>query len=74
MTILLWTATDEVARDAARREGGDAAGLEQSLFAAALYPTTDKASLGDNLDRRIRSRTAELWNTTATSDETDAPR
>lgn len=72
LTVLLWTATDEAAKEAAEERGDDDTGLEQSLFAVALYPKKDKADLGDNLDRRIRSRTAELWNATAPTDETAA--
>ncbi len=72
LTVLLWTSSDEPANTAARERGNDDAAFEQSLFAVALYPTTDQALLGDNLDRRIRSRTSELWNTMAPSDETAA--
>ncbi len=70
LTVLLWSATDQEAKEAAeaRHESDD--GLEQSLYAVALYPRADKAQLGDNLDRRIRSRTAELWNGMSPSDET----
>lgn len=72
LTVLLWSATDEEAKDAAeaRHESDD--DLEQSLYALALYPRADKQQLGDNLDRRIRSRTAELWNGMSPSDETGA--
>lgn len=70
LTVLLWSATDEEAKDAAesRHESDD--GLEQSLYAVALYPRADKQQFGDNLDRRIRSRTAELWNGMSPADET----
>lgn len=36
---------------------------EVCLFAFAFYTSADKAKHGDDLDRRIRSRTADLWNT-----------
>jgi hypothetical protein len=72
LTVLLWASTDEEAKDAAaaRHEPEDEA--EQSLYAVALYPRADKHELGDNLDRRIRTRTAELWNGMSPSDETAA--
>ncbi len=72
LTVLLWSATDEEAKNAAetRHESDD--GLEQSLYAVALYPRADKQQMGDNLDRRIRSRTAELWNGMSPADETGA--
>jgi hypothetical protein len=72
LTVLLWSATDEEAKDEAEEKHEADEGLEQSLFAIALYPRTDKAALGDNLDRRIRSRTADLWNGISPSDETGA--
>lgn len=70
LTVLLWTATDEAAQ-----QGGPLAFLkerpEQSLFAMAFYPrTTDARPAADNLDRRVRSRTADLWNTMSPADET----
>ncbi len=72
LTVLMWTTTDVPAKTEAAARGKDGAGLEQSLFAIALYPVADQRALGDNLDRRIRARTAELWNTMAPSDETAA--
>lgn len=72
LTVLLWSGTDEEAKEAAEARHEADEGLEQSLFAIALYPRADKEQLGDNLDRRIRSRTAELWNGMSPSDETNA--
>lgn len=66
MTVLLWTVTDDAARerpDAPERP-------EQMLFAVALYPRSAPAQLGENLDHRIRSRTADLWNAMHPADET----
>lgn len=70
LTVLLWSATDQEAKDAAEARHESDEGLEQSLYAVALYPRADKQQMGDNLDRRIRSRTAELWNGMSPSDET----
>lgn len=70
LTVLLWSATDEQAKDAAEARHESDEGLEQSLYAVALYPRADKQQLGDNLDRRIRSRTDELWNGMSPADET----
>ena len=68
MTVLLWAATDEAARE------GPLPFLpgrpEQSLFALAFYPRGAERALTDNIDRRLRSRTAELWNTMSPGDET----
>ena len=69
LTVLLWTATDEAARE------GPLSFLkerpEQSLFAMAFYPrSADARPAAENLDRRVRSRTADLWNTMNPADET----
>lgn len=69
LTILLWTTTDETAKQTLRAQGKEAPNLEQSLYAAAFYSVADKERYGDNLDRRLRTRTAELWNTAAPQDE-----
>ena len=67
MTVLIWSTTDE----AAREDPGAMTAVrpEQSLFAMALYPR-EAGAKADNLDRRIRSRTADLWNTMNPADET----
>ena len=44
--------------------------LEQSLFALAFYPRGLALPVAENADRRLRSRTAELWNTMSPADET----
>jgi hypothetical protein len=36
---------------------------ETGLFAIAFYTADDRASMGAELDRRIRARTVEYWNT-----------
>jgi hypothetical protein len=64
MTMLLWTATDEAL---ARRSGEERP--ERLLFAFAFYSRDQKLRIGDNLDRRIRARTAELWNALRPDDE-----
>lgn len=68
LTVLLWAATDEAARE------GPVAILpgrpEQSLFALAFYPRGLARPVTDNIDRRLRSRTADLWNTMSPGDET----
>ncbi|MFO0574356.1 MAG: hypothetical protein U1A78_10170 [Polyangia bacterium] len=64
MTMLLWTATDEAL---ARRPGEERP--ERLLFAFAFYSREQKLRIGDNLDRRIRARTAELWNALRPDDE-----
>ena len=69
LTVLLWTATDEAALE------GPLSFLkerpEQSLFAMAFYPRSNEPRpAADNLDRRVRSRTADLWNTMSPADET----
>lgn len=67
-TVLLWAATDEAAKE------GPLPLLpgrpEQSLFALAFYPRGLDRPVADNLDRRLRTRTAELWNTLSPADET----
>ena len=68
LTVLVWSATDEAAREQPLLGTKDRA--EQSLFAMAIYPRIDDKPVADNLDRRIRSRTAELWNTMSPADET----
>ena len=67
LTVLLWRATDEEAKDAAESRHESDEGLEQSLYAVSLYPRADKQQFGDNIDRRIRS---ELWNGMSPADET----
>jgi hypothetical protein len=68
LAVLLWVVTDEGA-NAAPLPG--LPGLpEQSLYAFAWYPRGLERSLAENLDKRLRSRTAELWNTVSPADET----
>jgi hypothetical protein len=74
LTVLLWSATDAAEKQAAEAQHVSDDGLEQSLFAMALYPRSASAQLGDNLDRRIRSRTADLWNSMNPTDESGASR
>jgi hypothetical protein len=59
LTLLYWAATDEAVRERTR-PGDDRP--ERALFALALYPRGSRSAFGDNLDKRIRSRTADLWN------------
>lgn len=68
LTVLLWVATDEAANE------GPLPILpgrpEQSLFAFAFYPRGLERPIADNLDRRLRTRAAALWNTMSPADET----
>jgi hypothetical protein len=66
-SILLWTVSDDEARD-------KDAHAEEELYAIAFYTRDDQQALGDNLDRRIRARVGDLWNTMRPSDETAARR
>jgi hypothetical protein len=68
LTVLLWVVTDEAAN--AAPIPGLPGRPEQSLFAFALYPRGLERPLTENVDRRVRTRTAELWNTMSPSDET----
>jgi hypothetical protein len=68
LTVLLWVVTDEAAT--AAPVPGLPGRPEQSLFAFAWYPRGLERALADNLDRRLRTRTADLWNTMSPSDET----
>ena len=68
LTVLLWVVTDEAA---------NAAPLpilpgrpEQSLFAFAFYPRGLERPIAENVDRRLRTRTAEVWNTMNPASET----
>ena len=72
LTVLLWTVSDVPANAAAKEQGDEETNHEQSLFAVAFYPASEQMASGENLDRRIRTRTSELWNTMAPSDETAA--
>jgi hypothetical protein len=53
LTLLFWATSVE--------EPG-ATPAETGLFALAFYSFEDRASRGDELDRRIRARTMEYWN------------
>ncbi len=55
LTMLFWAQSDESAPHERPRETG--------LFALAFYETRDRETYGDRIDRRIRVRTVELWNT-----------
>jgi hypothetical protein len=55
LTMLFWAQSDDSApRDQPRETG---------LFALAFYTAAERASHGEAIDRRVRIRTAELWNT-----------
>jgi hypothetical protein len=66
LTLLSWAATDEAARAAGRAH---ATRPERMLIAIAIYTSVDFARLGDRLDRRVRVRTADLWNALRPGDE-----
>lgn len=65
MTLLSWTQTDQ----SFARRGANEERPERLLFAIALYTREDRTRFGDNLDRRIRVRTADLWNALRPDDE-----
>lgn len=65
MTMLSWTQTDQAF--AKSHPGEDRP--ERLLFAIAFYTREDQVRSGDNLDRRIRVRTADLWNAIRPDDE-----
>jgi hypothetical protein len=67
LTVLLWVVTDEAAN--AAPVPGLPGRPEQTLFAFALYPRGLMRPVAENIDRRLRTRTAELWNTMNPSDE-----
>ncbi len=67
LTVLLWVVTDEAAHEG--RLPLLPGRPEQSLFAFAFYPRGLERPVAENVDRRLRSRTAELWNTMSPSDE-----
>ena len=56
---LLWAVSTEDG-DGATDEG---AARETALFAIAYYTPRDRETYGDALDRRIRGRVLEVWNT-----------
>lgn len=64
MTMLSWTLTDQAFKRSAEEERP-----ERMLFAVAFYTREDRTRLGDNLDRRIRVRAADLWNAIRPDDE-----
>jgi len=53
LTLLLWAVS----------AGGDDGPAETALIAMAFYTAEDRATQGDELDRRIRARVLEVWNT-----------
>lgn len=55
LTLLFWATTADSSEAAGPKETG--------LFALAFYTSDDRASSGAELDRRIRARTVEFWNT-----------
>lgn len=63
MTTLLWTST------AAEQLRGSTGSRERTLFAVALYSREQLAKHGANLDKRIRTRTVDLWNILHPDDE-----
>lgn len=63
MTTLLWTST------AAEQLRGSTGSRERTLFAVALYSREQLAKQGTNLDKRIRTRTVDLWNILHPDDE-----
>lgn len=68
LTVLLWVVTDEGAHEGPL---GILPGRpEQSLFAFAFYPRGLERAAAENVDRRLRTRTADLWNTMSPADET----
>lgn len=60
---LLWTTTDETGQRAGQELP------ELMLFAIAVYSKQDRARYGFELDRRIRVRTADLWNALRPDDD-----
>jgi hypothetical protein len=66
LTLLSWAATDEAAQSAGHtRETRP----ERMLIAIAIYSQDDRARYGDAIDRRVRVRTADLWNALRPDDE-----
>ena len=61
--MLTWASGDHARGEKPKTTADRSKPSEISLFAFAFYSHADKARLGDALDRRIRSRTADLWNT-----------
>jgi hypothetical protein len=62
---LLWMITDESRpRSATGRES------EVGLFAMGWYTADDRAQYGDAIDRRVRARATEIWNTIRPDDPT----
>jgi hypothetical protein len=55
LTLLFWAATVE--------EGIDSRAQETGLFALAFYSAEEREGRGEELDRRIRARVMEYWNT-----------
>lgn len=55
LTLLFWAATVE--------EGIDARAPETGLFALAFCSAEERQARGEELDRRIRARVMEYWNT-----------
>lgn len=53
LTLLLWAVSAD----------GDDGPPETALIAMAFYAVEDRAAQGDALDRRIRARVLEVWNT-----------
>lgn len=61
LTLLFWAASADSSQAPGAKETG--------LFALAFYTQDDRATEGAALDRRIRARTVEYWNT----DKPDRP-
>jgi hypothetical protein len=68
--IILWTENDEAAEEEAEKSHRGAGALEQMLFSISYYSRADGAQHGDDLDRRIRWRTMDLWSSISPTDET----
>ncbi|MEM9069447.1 MAG: hypothetical protein AAGE52_13115 [Myxococcota bacterium] len=63
LTLLLWAVSTERDVDDADDESDESHARESALFAIAFYTEADRSELGDRLDRRIRARVREVWNT-----------
>lgn len=67
--MLTWSSGDQSLGHGASKTQQRQKPQEVSLFAFAFYTAGDKAQYGDSLDRRIRSRTADLWNALRPDDQ-----
>lgn len=67
--MLTWSSGDQSLGQGTAKTSQRQKPQEISLFAFAFYTAADKAKYGDTLDRRIRSRTADLWNALRPDDQ-----